>query len=104
MTDCDVEFCWVGGATVARTGIRRTPVPMLGSAAIQPKQGDPMLRTVDRLTAFSEIRLSTTDPKIKVRVNKCSTCAALVAPMDTHQHRKFHEDMRAIAKDAGLAR
>jgi hypothetical protein len=63
-----------------------------------------MLRTVDRLTAFSEIRLSTTDPKIKVRVNKCSTCAALVAPMDTHQHRKFHEDMRAIAKDAGLAR
>jgi hypothetical protein len=24
--------------------------------------------------------------------------------MDTHQHRKFHEDMRAIAKDAGLAR
>jgi hypothetical protein len=24
--------------------------------------------------------------------------------MDTHQHRKFHEGMRAIAKDAGLAR
>jgi hypothetical protein len=77
---------------------------MLGSARSNRSKEYPMLRTVDRLTAFSEIRLSTTDPKIKVRVNKCSTCAALVAPMDTHQHRKFHEDMRTIAKDAGLAR
>jgi len=63
-----------------------------------------MLRTIDRLTAFSEVQLLTSDGKIKVRVDKCSTCAALVAPRDTHKHRKFHEDVRAIAKEAGLAR
>lgn len=63
-----------------------------------------MPTAIDRLTSFSEVRLSTTDPKIKVRANKCSTCAALVAPMDTHQHRRFHEEVRAVAKQAGLAR
>jgi hypothetical protein len=63
-----------------------------------------MLTAIDRFTSFSEVRLSTTDAKVKVRVNKCSACGALVGPMDTTQHRRFHDDIRAIAKQAGLTR
>jgi len=76
---------------------------VLGSVPSNRTKENPMLRTVDRLTAFSEVKLPTTDPKVKARANKCSACGALVGPMDTHQHRKFHEDVRAIAKEAGLA-
>jgi hypothetical protein len=63
-----------------------------------------MVSAVDRQTTFREVRLSTTDAKVKVRVNQCSTCNALVPPSDTIQHRRFHDDVRAIARQAGLTR
>jgi hypothetical protein len=63
-----------------------------------------MLTAINRLASFSEVRLSTTDPKIKARANKCSACGALVGPMDTTQHRRFHDELRNAVKEASLAR
>jgi hypothetical protein len=77
---------------------------MLGSARSNPSKGVPMLATVDSSTMFREVKLSTTDPKIKVRVNQCTTCAALVPSMDRLKHRRFHDDVRAIARHVGLSR
>ena len=63
-----------------------------------------MLTTIDTSITFSEMRLSTNDSKIYVRLNQCDRCAALVQPSARHKHKKFHEDVRAIAKHIGLAR
>jgi hypothetical protein len=62
-----------------------------------------MLNAIDRLASFSEVRLPTNDSKIKARANKCSACGALVGPMDTTQHRRFHDELRKLAKQAALA-
>jgi hypothetical protein len=77
---------------------------VLGSPAINRSKGVRMLTAIDTAIRFAEVRLSTTDGKIKVRVNQCSACAALVPPMETQQHKRFHDDVRAIAQKAGMTR
>jgi hypothetical protein len=63
-----------------------------------------MLTTIDTAVTFSEVRLSTTDSKVKLRLNQCDRCAALVQPSSRLQHKRFHENLRAVAKETGLAR
>jgi hypothetical protein len=63
-----------------------------------------MLRTIGRVTTFRQAELLTTDPKVKVRVSKCSTCNAILPQADTRQHKEFHDDVRAVAKHIGLVR
>jgi hypothetical protein len=63
-----------------------------------------MLTAIDRLASFSPVTLTTNDPKVKARANKCSACGALVGPMDTTQHRRFHDELRKLAKQADLTR
>jgi hypothetical protein len=77
---------------------------VLRSGAINQTKEFPMLTAIDRLASFSPVTLTTNDPKVKARANKCSACGALVGPMDTTQHRRFHDELRKIAKQADPAR
>jgi hypothetical protein len=63
-----------------------------------------LLGAIDTLPSFREVTISTTDPKAKIKLSKCSACSALVAPMETHQHKRFHDELRTIARQAGLTR
>ena len=59
-----------------------------------------MFRTIDRPVTFRKVRLSTTDPKVKVDLNKCSACNALLERMDTRGHKEFHDELRKFVKQA----
>lgn len=78
---------------------------MLGSGG-QPNQTKEylMLWSIETAITFSEVRLPTTDSKVKVRLNQCSGCAALVQPPSRLKHKKFHDELRTLAKEVGLAR
>jgi hypothetical protein len=112
-TSCLQVMAWHGSQPVDDTASGSPPwehqfdsqeLAALGSGAIQPKQGVRMLTAIDRLTSFSEVWLSTTDGKMKVRVNKCSACSALVHPNETRQHRRFHDELRELVRQVDLAR
>jgi len=77
---------------------------VLGSVAINQTKEFLMLTAIDRLASFSPVSLTTNDPKVRARANKCSACGALVGPMDTTQHRRFHDELRTALKGAGLTR
>jgi hypothetical protein len=73
---------------------------VLGSGPLNRTKELLMFRIIDRPVTFRKVKLPTTDPNVKVDLNKCSGCNALLEQMDTRGHKQFHDELRKFVQQA----